>query len=103
ADLEEQEVEQLTWLCQAHGTLATLSTLVQRFRRLLRERQGEALDGWIADCQASGIPELVSFATGLLREHDWVVAGVTHSASNGPTEGANTKLKVIKRTMYGRA
>jgi transposase len=102
-DLEEPEGDHLTWLCQAHSTLATLYDLVQRFRRLLHQRQGEVLDGWIADCQASGIPELAQFASGLLREHDWVVAGITHPASNGPTEGANTKLKLIKRTMYGRA
>ena len=102
ADLEERERDHLTWLCASHSTLATLYDLVQRFRRLLHQRQGEALDGWIADCQASGIPELAQFATGLLREHDWVVAGITHPASNGPTEGANTKLKLIKRTMYGR-
>jgi transposase len=101
--LEEPEVEHLTWLCQAHSTLATLYDLVQRFRRLLKQRQGTLLEGWIADCQASGLPELVQFATGLLREREWVIAAVTHPASNGPTEGANTKLKLIKRTMYGRA
>ena len=61
------------------------------------------MDGWIAACLTSGIPELAQFARGLLREREWVVAGLTHSASNGPTEGGNTKLKLIKRTMYGRA
>ena len=101
--LEEPEVAQLIWLCQAQSTLATLYDLVQRFRRLLQQRQGALLEGWIADCQASGIPELAQYATGLMREYDWVVAGITHPASNGPTEGANTKLKLIKRTMYGRA
>src|SRR5262249_27902570 len=99
AELEEPEVEHLTWLCQSHEMLATLYALVQRFRRMLRERQGESLDGWIADCQASGISELTQFAMGLLREREWVVAGITHSASNGPTEGANTKLKLAKRAM----
>jgi transposase len=103
AELEERERDHLTWLCESHAILAALYLLVQRFRRLLHQRQGEALDGWMADCQASGIPELAQFATGLLREREWVVAGITHQASNGPTEGANTKLKVIKRTMYGRA
>jgi len=102
-DLEERERDHRTWLCQSHATFALLYDLVQRFRRLLRQREGSLLDGWIADCQASGIPELAQFATGLLREYNWVVAGITHSASNGPTEGANTKLKLIKRTMYGRA
>jgi len=103
AALEEQERDHLMWLCESHATLATLYALVQRFRRLLRERQGEALDGWIAGCQGSGIPELAQFAKGLLREYEWVVAGITQQASNGPTEGANTKLKLIKRIMYGRA
>jgi transposase len=103
AEMEERERDHLTWLCQSHATLATLYDLVQRFRRMLHQRQGEALDGWVADCQASGIAELSQFAMGLLREREWVVAGITHSASNGMVEGFITKLKLIKRTMYGRA
>ncbi len=103
AALLEAERAHLFWLCQSHPTLARLYDLVQAFRRLLKQRQGLALEGWIADCQASGISELSQFATGLLREREWVIAAVTHPASNGPTEGANTKLKLIKRTMYGRA
>jgi transposase len=31
------------------------------------------------------------------------VAGLTLSYSNGPMEGANTKVKFLKRQMYGRA
>jgi hypothetical protein len=100
-DLEEQERDHLGWLCQSHATLATLYGLVQRFQRLLHQRQGQGLDDWVTDCQASSIPELAQFVTGLLREREWVVAGLTHPASQGPTEGANTKLKLIKRTMTG--
>jgi transposase len=80
--LTEPEQAHLVWLCQAHPTLGRLYNLVQAFRRLLKYRQGHLLEGWIADCQASGIPELAQFATGLLREREWVVAGLTHSASN---------------------
>ena len=101
--LTESEQVHLAWLCQSHPTLGRLYDLVQAFRHLLKHRQGQQLEGWIADCQASGIPELAQFATGLLREREWVIAAVTHPASNGPTEGANTKLKLMKRTMYGRA
>jgi transposase len=32
-----------------------------------------------------------------------VVAGLTLPYSNGPMEGANTKAKLLKRQMYGRA
>lgn len=52
ADLEEQEVDHLTWLCQSHATLATLYDLVQRFRRLLAVAPGIA-PGWLG-CRLPG-------------------------------------------------
>ena len=103
ADLEEQEVDHLTWLCQSHATLATLYDLVQRFRRLLHQHQGSLLNDWIADCQASGIPELAQFAVGLLREYEWVVAGITYAESSGMVEGFVNKVKMVKRIMFGKA
>lgn len=42
-------------------------------------------------------------ALGLDPDHDDVVAGLSLPYSNGPTEGINTKTKLIKRQMYGRA
>jgi transposase len=51
----------------------------------------------------SGLPELQSFATGVERDKDAVKAGLTWPINNGMVEGQVTKLKLIKRTMYGRA
>lgn len=101
--LTEEEQAHRAWLCQSHPALATLCTLVHAFRTLLRERRGEELGAWIAACQASGIPELRQFARGLRREQSWAIAALTHRASNGAVEGHVNKLKLIKRTMYGRA
>lgn len=101
--LEADEHAHLMWLCDAHPTLQHLYELVQGFRRVLREREAALLHTWIGDCQRGGIGELRQFAKGLLRERDWVVAAVTQAASNGPVEGHINKLKLIKRTMYGRA
>ncbi|WP_416210385.1 amidohydrolase [Frankia sp. Cr1] len=39
----------------------------------------------------------------LATDHDAVVAGLALPYSNGPTEGVITKVKLIKRQMYGRA
>ncbi|WP_425300871.1 transposase [Nocardia wallacei] len=41
--------------------------------------------------------------TGLEQDHDAAVAVLTMHYSAGPTEGVNTKTKLIKRQMYGRA
>ena len=44
-----------------------------------------------------------SFASGIVQDHAAVKAALTESWSNGQTEGHNTKLKLVKRQMYGRA
>jgi transposase len=53
--------------------------------------------------RACPIRELNSFVAGLERDKAAVVAGLTLPYSNGQTEGQITKLKLIKRMMYGRA
>jgi transposase len=44
-----------------------------------------------------------SFARGIDQETDAVIAAVTLGHHNGRTEGVNTKTKLLKRQMYGRA
>ena len=45
---------------------------------------------------------LRSFAEGLKRDIDAVENAVASDYSNGFVEGTNSRLKMIKRTMYGR-
>jgi transposase len=78
-------------------------TLTQRFRQMMRERAASTLDLWLRDCLASGMPELVNFASGLQREQPAVQAALTLPYSNGQVEGQITKLKLLKRQSYGRA
>lgn len=70
---------------------------------MLRTRTGEHLDSWMRSVRACPIRELNSFVAGLERDKAAVVAGLTLPYSNGQTEGQITKLKLIKRMMYGRA
>lgn len=50
----------------------------------------------------SEIKALKSFAEGLKRDMDAVENAVAYDYSNGFVEGTNSRLKMIKRTMYGR-
>ncbi|WP_461184270.1 transposase, partial [Xylanimonas ulmi] len=43
------------------------------------------------------------FVRGLEQDRDAVVAAVTLPHHNGRTEGVNTRTKMLKRQMYGRA
>jgi len=46
---------------------------------------------------------LKSLANGIVRDFDAVKNSIISDYSNGFLEGNNNRLKMIKRTMYGRA
>jgi transposase len=85
---------------EAVPALRDASILVGRFQSMLRSKQSTALDIWLADAAAS---LLAAFAKGIAADRDAVAAAVTEPWSNGQTEGQITKLKLLKRQMYGRA
>ena len=66
---------------------------------MIRRRIVAELDPWITDASASLI---ASFANGITRDRRAVRAAITEPWSNGQTEGQITKLKLVKRQMYGR-
>jgi len=87
----------------ADDELARADALGHGFMRLLRERRGAELDGWLAEVRRDKVPEVQAFADGLETDKAAVVAGLTLPWSTGPVEGHMTKLKLIKRQAYGRA
>jgi len=98
---EEQEAY-VTRLRRHDLALATAYTLTQDFVRMMRDRRGDGLEGWIATAVDSGIAPLSRFATGLQDDYAAVMAGLSTNYSNGPTEGQITKIKALRRAMYGR-
>jgi transposase len=103
ASLDEQEQATLKAICQASETARTTYQLVQEFRQMVHTRSGEKLDDWLSSVKASQIRELQTFVVGVQRDKAPVLAGLTLVYSNGQVEGQINKLKLIKRTMYGRA
>jgi transposase len=98
-----KEIARLARLRQADPALEQTYHVTAAFCQMLRTRQGEHLDAWIKRAKESGIPELRSFAKGLLKDYDAVRAGLTLPWSQGQTEGQIHRLKFLKRQMYGRA
>jgi len=102
-DLEEKEREELATIRQASGTAETVYQLVQQFLQMVRQLEGEHLEAWLTAVAASQIEELQRFAKGLEADKAAVLMGLTHSHNNGQAEGQVTRIKLIKRMMYGRA
>ena len=101
--LTAQQQEQLAFIRESLASTETAYGLVQDFLTMVHNREGERLDVWIEAVQASQIPELQRFVTGILKDKEAVVAGLTLAYSNGPVEAQVNRLKLIKRQMYGRA
>ncbi|MCI1349975.1 MAG: transposase, partial [Prevotella sp.] len=51
----------------------------------------------------TGIGTLKTFLIGIKRDYKAVVNTIKYNVTNGITEGFVNKLKVVKRSMYGRA
>lgn len=102
-DRTEEHEHYLAYLCRSDATIAAAHTLVDAFARMVRERQGDRLDGWLAVARESDITEIRGFARGLEGDLAAVRAGLTLPWSNGQTEGQINRLKLLKRQMYGRA
>jgi len=101
--LESDEQRFLAALCAHHAGLAAEYRLTQEFVALLRTRQGAALSAWVVAATAEGLPHLRNFAAGLRQDWAAVEAGFTLPWNNGRSEGLINRLKMIKRSMFGRA
>jgi transposase len=79
-------------LVEARGIIAA-------FQAMIRKRSLGLLDAWIEGARSSIV---ASFVNGVVKDKAAVSAAITSSWSNGQTEGQITKLKLVKRQMYGR-
>jgi transposase len=84
--------------------LGRAGELATRFAALIRnapdKANGPALEAWLANAKGT---LLDAFVRGVERDHDAVLAGLIEPWSTGPVEGQINRLKLLKRTMYGRA
>jgi transposase len=85
---------------QSVPMLADAHAVVGRFHAMVRKRAEVELESWIDESKRSLIG---SFANGIANDKGAVHAAITQPWSNGQVEAQITKLKLVKRQMYGRA
>jgi len=105
----EEEIRTIRRLKKVHRITERCCTLFERFAGMLRDEEQRSeeqarmrLEAWAERAKASGITELKAFAVKLLQDADAVVSAMTLPYSQGQTEGRINKLKLVKRSMYGR-
>jgi transposase len=96
-EVEQTFVSRL--LAQLPG-LAECVAVAKRLNKLLRKRSKETLDEVLDD---AGGTALKTFVASLRRDLNAVQAALDLPWTTSPAEGQISRLKMLKRTMYGRA
>jgi hypothetical protein len=104
-NLTDRQRDRLNRLASACPEIAALRGLVAVFAVLLKPDPSNParLRGWMHSTRGVDLPHVHSFVRGLNQDIDAVSAALTLPHHNGRTEGVNTRTKMIKRQMYGRA
>lgn len=98
-----EERTALAQLRQLHPELDQLVALSERYTAMFRTRQATGFDPWMMDAHASSTKEIRQFVRNLRNDEAAIRAALEHVWSNGQVEGQVHRLKLIKRSMYGRA
>ncbi|MCL2164336.1 MAG: transposase [Oscillospiraceae bacterium] len=93
----------LAYVLEQHPQLAVLQQCIHDFRQIYADNSVELLGLFIQTYSDCEFKPILSFANGLFSDLDAVINSVSSPLSSGFVEGANNKIKVIKRLMYGRA
>jgi hypothetical protein len=103
--LTGSQQETLARIEAACPEISALASQIRDFAALLAPDPGNAgrLQEWITAARAADLPHLHAFTRGLDLDIQAAAAALTMPFHNGRTEGVNTKTKMIKRQMYGRA
>jgi transposase len=73
--------------------------IIAAFQAMVRKKSLADLEPWLERARSSLV---ASLANGVIKDQAAVSAAITSLWSNGQTEGQITKLKLVKRQMYGR-
>ena len=98
----ELTVAHKNFIYDQYPAVQELHRCIKEFRNIFKKRNIPLLYLFIEKYCKSELKALKSFAEGLKRDIDAIENAVAYDYSNGFVEGTNSRLKMIKRTMYGR-
>ncbi len=94
----------LARLAEVAPDLARAGELAAGFATLIKDKTSQdrasQFEAWLARARGTA---LNAFVRGIDRDHDAVLAALIEPWSTGPVGGQINRLKLLKRTMYGRA
>ncbi|MBI0375290.1 transposase, partial [Streptomyces albiflaviniger] len=101
--LSSSDTHELKEIRAACPHLDATARYVRDFAAMLHDHRGNLLPDWMNRVLGDDLPALHSLITGLRRDQDAVIAGLTSHWSSGQVEGHVTRIKLLKPKGYGRA
>ncbi len=103
AQLTSRQQQFTQALLELSPRLHKAQELTLAFFTLVRKRDVAALDAWLEAVEQSDILPLRACLGGMHKDKAAIVAALSCEWSNGQVEGQVNRLKLVKRSMYGRA
>ncbi len=105
-DLDDAGRQKLRVAYELSPILRKLHQLKERFRSIFehithRKQAERFLQAWICEIKQLGCDSLAKFVKTLERWWEPVLSYFDQRITNGPVEGINNKIKLIKRRAYG--
>ena len=94
--------ETIDEIIKIYPEVGKIYDLIKSFKEIMFSKHDEKLEQWITDTKELNIEEINSFINGIESDIEAVKNGIKYDYNNGLAEGSVNKIKVIKRTMYGR-
>lgn len=102
ASLTPEQQQMRRRLLEAAPEVQQAWTALTAFRQMVHARDAAALEPWLVTAESSAVRDVRAFAAGVRRDQAAVQAALDDAWSSGRVEGHNTRIKLVKRQMYGR-
>lgn len=94
--------EHMAYLFTKFPILGTIKRCICEFRDIFKRTCVNRLWCFIEKYSMCGVASIEAFAKAMLNDIEAIENAVSYDWSNGFVEGTNNKLKLIKRSMFGR-
>jgi len=94
--------DDIEFIKNSFPVVGVLDTCLLQFRNIFEIKSKESLSDFIAAYNGCDLQPIKKFAESIQKDIGPVTNAVVEKYSNGFVEGTNNKLKLIKRTAYGR-
>lgn len=96
------EPEYFEYLLNKYPIIISLKICIREFRVIFEKGYQSLLYSFINKYKESSVKLIKKFAESMEKDLEAIENAVSSPLSNGFVEGTNSKLKMVKRTMYGR-